>query len=480
MTQDFKDPSVAFWQPFQSGMGECYPIYPWNYYNTKVQYAGGKKTKGKKPVKKPTTKKGGASYANGVNCPGVKDVPLEYPKSFGPLIPTNASSPKDLEYNGSFSMCPDSNWKQQLTGQGVPHQFSDKPSPEFVNNNLGIEFATQAGGKKSKGKQMDSKKSTRRKTKKGGSDSGDMKQGAGVFDSKQGQLDNSSGAANNYTGGKKQRGGKTHYRGASNPGEPSNFDYAEPFHPEWKDVSGGAKKKTTKKPATKKPATKKPAAKKTTRKQKGGDNYMPNLEGSPLDANTSIKTPETHGFQFFPGNAGAFTQLESNDGLVLHNMKTSPKLGSGPFVIGDDFGGSPGNKGVQTNMEANQTGQTGGKKKTTKKPATKKPAAKKTTTKKTTPKKKSLRGGGSDWALSQNSRGPVNYPNQDPAMFRAFTKTGEYIPNNMLKYAATPVLSGYQPDNFGIAAYNEYCGGKKKTTKSKTTKGKTTKGKGKK
>jgi len=69
-------------------------------------------------------------------------------------------------------------------------------------------------------------------------------------------------------------------------------------------------------------------------------------------------------------------------------------------------------------------------------------------------------------ALSQNSRGPVNYPNQNINEFRAFTKTGEYIPNNMLKYAATPILSGAETDSFGIPGYNAYCGGKvKKTTK---------------
>lgn len=85
--------------------------------------------------------------------------------------------------------------------------------------------------------------------------------------------------------------------------------------------------------------------------------------------------------------------------------------------------------------------QYGGKKKKTTK-STKK--VKKTTTKKTTKKRRSMKGGdGSDFALTLNSRGPVNYPvngwYNGEQLFRQFTKTGDYIPNDQLPYAAAPI-----------------------------------------
>jgi hypothetical protein len=49
-------------------------------------------------------------------------------------------------------------------------------------------------------------------------------------------------------------------------------------------------------------------------------------------------------------------------------------------------------------------------------------------------------GGGSDWMASQYSRGPVNQPSQNPAEFRMFTQTGNYIPNESLR--ATKFMGG--------------------------------------
>ena len=63
-------------------------------------------------------------------------------------------------------------------------------------------------------------------------------------------------------------------------------------------------------------------------------------------------------------------------------------------------------------------------------------------------RKNNMTGGdGSDWAVSQGSRGPENSPNDywgvpGETWFRQFNKTGEYIPNDELKYAATPELAG--------------------------------------
>ena len=58
-------------------------------------------------------------------------------------------------------------------------------------------------------------------------------------------------------------------------------------------------------------------------------------------------------------------------------------------------------------------------------------------------KKRSLKGGmGSDFISTLNSRGPANYPDSGEKMFRVFNKTGQYIPNSQLAYAAAPKLTG--------------------------------------
>jgi len=64
-------------------------------------------------------------------------------------------------------------------------------------------------------------------------------------------------------------------------------------------------------------------------------------------------------------------------------------------------------------------------------------------------KMKSKKGGstGSDFALTLNSRGPVNAPDDfwgvpGEQWFRQFTKTGDYIPNSQLAYSATPLSAG--------------------------------------
>ena len=40
--------------------------------------------------------------------------------------------------------------------------------------------------------------------------------------------------------------------------------------------------------------------------------------------------------------------------------------------------------------------------------------------------------GGSDWRMTQYSRGPVNQPTQNPDEFRMFTQTADFIPNEAL------------------------------------------------
>ena len=75
--------------------------------------------------------------------------------------------------------------------------------------------------------------------------------------------------------------------------------------------------------------------------------------------------------------------------------------------------------------------------------------------------KKTKKGGsnGSDFALTLNSRGPCNAPDDywgvpGEKWFRQFNKTGEYIPNSQLQYAATPTLAGTNPSGV-VTGYDE-------------------------
>ena len=89
--------------------------------------------------------------------------------------------------------------------------------------------------------------------------------------------------------------------------------------------------------------------------------------------------------------------------------------------------------------------KTGGKK------DTKQRESKKKDTKQRETKKRQKGGDGSDFALTLNSRGPVNAPDaywgvDGETWFRQFNKSGDYIPNSQLPQAATPLLAG---DNKG-------------------------------
>jgi len=74
---------------------------------------------------------------------------------------------------------------------------------------------------------------------------------------------------------------------------------------------------------------------------------------------------------------------------------------------------------------------------------------------------KKLKGGVSDFATTVSSRGPINNPDTLSAQrFRYFNKTGTFIPNSQLQYAAAPISTGYEADpNPYPIAYNDYIGG---------------------
>ena len=64
-------------------------------------------------------------------------------------------------------------------------------------------------------------------------------------------------------------------------------------------------------------------------------------------------------------------------------------------------------------------------------------------------------GDGSDFISTLNSRGPANYPDSGEKMFRVFSKTGQYIPNSQLAYAAAPKLTG-GPKVENVVGFNSF------------------------
>jgi len=81
---------------------------------------------------------------------------------------------------------------------------------------------------------------------------------------------------------------------------------------------------------------------------------------------------------------------------------------------------------------------------------------------------KKHKGGVSDFATTLASRGPINYPDTQSAQrFRFFNKTGTFIPNSQLQYAAAPICTGFEADpNPYPIAYNDYIGGAEKKSAS--------------
>ncbi len=175
--------------------------------------------------------------------------------------------------------------------------------------------------------------------------------------------------------------------------------------------------------------------KKTLKKSiKGGASYIPAISDSPV---TSVQNG-------INGAIGKFTNFMTkldNDYLKSVQYVKSIKIGNQRLIQG-------GSK--------HKT-----KKRSTKKPSTKKPSPKKPSPKKLTKKMSKKRGGsnGSDFALTLNSRGPVNAPDNywgvpGEEWFRQFNKTGDYIPNSKLPYAATPLLAGTNKSGV-VSGYDE-------------------------
>ena len=193
--------------------------------------------------------------------------------------------------------------------------------------------------------------------------------------------------------------------------------------------TGGAKSKAKKdsKPKSKKDSKSKAKkdskskAKKDSKpkhKSKGGDGPIPYISDDTVNAIQGTVTGAINGFSSF------MQQLDA-DYLKSVQYAESIKIGNQRLIQG-------GKKTASTKKTAD-------KKKTA--------STKKTADKKKHGKKKVGGSTGSDWATSQGSRGPSNAPDDywgvpGEEWFRQFNKTGDYIPNSQLPYAATPELAG--------------------------------------
>jgi hypothetical protein len=275
-------------------------------------------------------------------------------------------------------------------------------------------------------------------------------------------------------------------------------------------TNGGAKKSAKKRKSLKKSAEKVKRNMPTTKrmKQKGGVTPFPMRYFNP-DHNTPTAN-NSSGESSAYGTIAGYSQPETN-------------LAPFPNSSGQMTGGNIGDKyhisnrikhGVNPLLDDAQSqhvamnGKTGGaKRKSSKKKSSKTPVKKRSKTpvkkrSKTPAKKKSLfsrmklsvkkaaskvkkalspkrkssinpkrkqKGGGSDWRMTQYSRGAYDNPDMSESQFRAFNKSSAYIPNTKLWEFATPLLNNSDVNlPYGPAPVSQGGAGKKKTVKRKS------------
>ena len=461
-----RNPMDSFNKPFQSGDGLCYPIYAQNYYKTQTTpMYGGRKTK-----KSQKSQKGG----KGVNYIG------DYSQ-----LSTISDYPGD-----AYLINP--NQRNEFTGSGV-RQPMNPLTESFLNSNMGITYATQAGGRKKK--------------YKGGDDSSNFDDSAGTLGSKQNQ---NSGSLNRAD---KQRGGKQTQNSYIPPEEESYtktsiLSASAPVQGMYPVLSGGRYRKYNKKggnmpvpdmtgmagmpgagmPGAGMPGAGIPGAGMPGAGMPGAGMPGAGMPGAGMPGAGMTGTAMTGPAMTGPAVTGpAVTgpavvtpamQQFAKDIMSGGRYKKYIKKGGNDINTPDaDFSSQP--AGVSTQMNdsvqaqrvpkggfamKNMSGDnaqmaasdpalvdimSGGRKKSSRK----------------------LKGGVSDFATTLSSRGPINYPDALSAQrFRYFNKTGTFIPNTMLQYAAAPISTGYQADaNPYPMAYNDYIGGatKKKTPTKK-------------
>ncbi len=199
-------------------------------------------------------------------------------------------------------------------------------------------------------------------------------------------------------------------------------------------VGGKKKKRTTKSKSKSKTSKSKTTKKKSTKSHKGGfKTRIHYMSDSAVNGVQKLVGTTVNGLNSF------MNQLENK---FEQSVKAAESV-----KIGDQ-------RLIHNGGAKKKKSKTSKSKKTTKK------STKKSTKKKTT-KRRKMRGGstGSDFALTLNSRGPANYPDNGwfngKQLFHTFTKTGDYIPNSQLPYAAAPIstLSNPNPQNI-ITGYD--------------------------
>jgi hypothetical protein len=561
------DPLVSFNAPFQSGDGLCYPIYPMNYYKTETSpmFGGRKKSQNSQKYKK--GQKGGNTICDYSQPSTINDYPGD-------------------AYLSSLDQ------RYALTGSGVP-QAMNPLTENFLSNNIGITYATQAGGK--------------RKNKKGGIGAGSFDGQIGALQGKQNENSGTLNRAQSQRGGYNVvaeeemmrmssllsdsgpmqgmypvlSGGK--YRKYNKKG--GNYVVAEeemmrmssllsdskPTQGMYPVLSGGKYRKYNKKggnmasgmpPGTPSlplgvmlpDASTAPAGYGTAGSGTAGSGVagsgmppptslgtfpnvaaagttgmppptslgtFPNVAaagttGMPpptslgtfpnvAAAGTTGASPATDATGMTPEVAAAIAAMAAGRTVMSGGRykKYSKKGGNYIFTPGANFSSQP--AGIATQMDPLAQAQhppkgmkdmsgvdaqmaasssfldimSGGRKKSSRKlrggnsdyamddiselnaqiEEIMSGGRKKSSRK--------LKGGVSDFATTLSSRGPINYPDQPSAdRFRYFNKTGSFIPNSQLQYAAAPISTGYETDpNPYPMAYNDYIGGTAKNNK---------------
>ena len=429
-----RDPLVSFDTPFQSGDGLCYPTYPKNYYNT--QYTpmfGGKKIRKQK----------GGNHIGDYSQPSTVN-----------------------DYPGDAYLA-NQNERYALTGSGV-RQPPNPLTSSFLNNNMGITYDIQAGGK--------------RKKMKGG----DFEAQTGLLNEKMFNLDRHLDKArrqknieqNNQVGGKKN----TKKGGTVSEEEMKSTHHSKMFS----ILSGG--RKYNKKGGNQPPYS--PQQSQNGMQQMRNPPQPPGMQQTGMNPNkifTGAQQPtgmqqqptgmqqQPTGMQQQPnGMQQQPNGMQQPSKIMSGGKKYNKKGGNYFFTPGSNFSSQPAEIATQMNpiAQAQHTPRGGFLMKDMSGVDAQMAASSnmmggyKRSTRKT-------KGGSSDFATTLSSRGPINYPDQPTAdRFRYFNKTGTYIPNTELQYAVAPISTGYSADeNPYPLAYNDYIGGsmKKKKTKTATT-----------
>jgi hypothetical protein len=344
------------------------------------------------------------------------------------------STPEDLSGNGFGA----SSMAKYLTGEGV-HTSTQPMTDQFKSTNMGLNWATNGGAKKSAKKRKSLKKSAE-KVKRNMPTTKRMKQKGGVTpfpmryfnpDHNTPTANNSSGESSAYgtiagysqpetnlapfpnssgqmTGG--NIGDKYHISNRIKHGVNPLLDDAQSQHDAMNGKTGGAKRKSSKKKSSKTPVKKRS---KTPVKKRS---KTPVKKRSKTPVKKRSKTPAK--------KKSLFSRMK----LSVKKAASKVKKALSP------------------------------KRKSSLKP------------------KRKQKGGGSDWRMTQYSRGAYDNPDMSESQFRAFNKSSAYIPNTKLWEFATPLLNNSNSNlPYGPAPVSQGGAGKTVKRKSPSKKSKTVK-----